>query len=98
VRRSWRLNERHYGALQGKNKAETTAEYGAEQVKIWRRSYDIRPPELAIDDRNSGIDDRYDTLPRDVPSCVVAARWWVGIGMCLGAEERAHCALPCACA
>jgi 2,3-bisphosphoglycerate-dependent phosphoglycerate mutase len=66
VRRSWRLNERHYGALQGKNKAETTAEYGAEQVKIWRRSYDIRPPELAIDDPNSGIDDRYDTLPRDV--------------------------------
>jgi 2,3-bisphosphoglycerate-dependent phosphoglycerate mutase len=66
VRRSWRLNERHYGALQGKNKAETAAEHGADQVKIWRRSYDIRPPDLAIDDRNSGIDERYADVPRDV--------------------------------
>jgi 2,3-bisphosphoglycerate-dependent phosphoglycerate mutase len=65
VRRSWRLNERHYGALQGKNKAETSAEHGADQVKVWRRSYDIRPPELPIDDENSGIDARYDALPRD---------------------------------
>src|SRR3954454_16234357 len=66
VKRSWRLNERHYGALQRKNKAETKAEYGAEQFKIWRRSYDSRPPELAIDDPNSGIDERYAALPRDV--------------------------------
>jgi 2,3-bisphosphoglycerate-dependent phosphoglycerate mutase len=66
VRRSWRLNERHYGALQGKNKAETTAEFGADQVKVWRRSYDVPPGELAIDDPNSGIDERYRDLPRDV--------------------------------
>ncbi len=46
VHRSWRLNERHYGALQGLNKAETAAQYGEEQVKLWRRSYDIRPPAL----------------------------------------------------
>ena len=46
VARDWRLNERHYGALQGLNKAETAAKYGEEQVKIWRRSYDIRPPAL----------------------------------------------------
>ncbi len=44
VHRSWRLNERHYGALQGLNKAETAAKFGEEQVKIWRRSYDIPPP------------------------------------------------------
>lgn len=44
VQRSWRLNERHYGALQGLNKAETAAEHGEDQVKIWRRSYDVRPP------------------------------------------------------
>jgi 2,3-bisphosphoglycerate-dependent phosphoglycerate mutase len=66
VRRSWRLNERHYGALQGKNKAETAAEHGADQVKIWRRSYDIRPPDLSIDDPNSGIDERYADVPRAV--------------------------------
>ncbi|HEX2681150.1 MAG TPA: 2,3-bisphosphoglycerate-dependent phosphoglycerate mutase, partial [Candidatus Dormibacteraeota bacterium] len=44
VRRSWRLNERHYGALQGLNKAQTSAKFGAEKVKLWRRSYDVRPP------------------------------------------------------
>jgi 2,3-bisphosphoglycerate-dependent phosphoglycerate mutase len=66
VRRSWRLNERHYGALQGKNKAETAAEYGAEQFKVWRRSFDVPPPPLALDDPNSGIDARYAALPRDV--------------------------------
>lgn len=65
VRRSWRLNERHYGALQGKNKKETAAEFGADQFKIWRRSYDIPPPPLAIDDPRSGIDERYDDLDRD---------------------------------
>src|SRR5512136_1929932 len=46
VHRDWRLNERHYGALQGLNKAETAAKYGEDQVKIWRRSYDIPPPAL----------------------------------------------------
>lgn len=51
VRRSWRLNERHYGNLTGKNKAETAAEYGEDQVKVWRRSYDIPPP--AIEDSNT---------------------------------------------
>ncbi len=66
VRRSWRLNERHYGALQGKNKAETAQKFSPEQVKIWRRSYDVRPDPLAIDDPDSGIDERYADLPRDV--------------------------------
>src|SRR6185295_13368399 len=50
VEKSWRLNERHYGALQGLNKAEMAAKYGEEQVLVWRRSYDTRPPELAADD------------------------------------------------
>jgi 2,3-bisphosphoglycerate-dependent phosphoglycerate mutase len=66
VRRSWRLNERHYGALQGTNKAETAQKFSPEQVKIWRRSYDVPPDGLAIDDPRSGIDDRYATLPRDI--------------------------------
>jgi 2,3-bisphosphoglycerate-dependent phosphoglycerate mutase len=66
VRRSWRLNERHYGALQGKNKKETADEFGADQVKVWRRSYDVPPPPLPIDDPISGIDERYDDLPRDL--------------------------------
>ena len=66
VRRSWRLNERHYGALQGKDKAETARQFSPEQVKIWRRSYDIAPDPMPIDDPNSGIDERYDALPRDV--------------------------------
>ncbi len=60
VERSWKLNERHYGALQGLNKAETTAQYGKEQVKIWRRSYDIPPPALdASDERHPAHDPRY---------------------------------------
>ena len=60
VHRSWRLNERHYGALQGLNKAETAAKFGEEQDKIWRRSYDIRPPELtAADERFPCHDPRY---------------------------------------
>ena len=50
VTKHWRLNERHYGALQGLNKAETAAKHGEEQVKIWRRSYDIPPPPLTPDD------------------------------------------------
>ena len=67
VIRDWRLNERHYGALQGLNKAETAAKYGDEQVHIWRRSYDIPPPELEqSDERHPGHDPRYagiDGLP-----------------------------------
>lgn len=63
VHRSWRLNERHYGGLQGLNKAETAAEYGDEQVLIWRRSYDTPPPELKKDDpRHPGHDPRYQHL------------------------------------
>ncbi|HEY0940198.1 MAG TPA: 2,3-diphosphoglycerate-dependent phosphoglycerate mutase [Steroidobacter sp.] len=69
VERSWRLNERHYGALQGLNKAETVAKYGADQVKIWRRSYDIPPPALSLDDeRHPRFDRRYSTLkPEELP-------------------------------
>jgi 2,3-bisphosphoglycerate-dependent phosphoglycerate mutase len=63
VHRHWRLNERHYGALQGLNKAETAAKHGEEQTKIWRRSYDIRPPALTPDDpRYPGHDPRYAKL------------------------------------
>jgi 2,3-bisphosphoglycerate-dependent phosphoglycerate mutase len=69
VYRSWRLNERHYGALQGLNKAETAAQHGEAQVKIWRRSYDIAPPPLAPDDpRHPGKDPRYARLSaQDLP-------------------------------
>src|SRR5438094_2405321 len=60
VERSWRLNERHYGALQGLNKAQTVAQHGEAQVKIWRRSYDIPPPPLGSDDpRHPRFDPRY---------------------------------------
>jgi 2,3-bisphosphoglycerate-dependent phosphoglycerate mutase len=63
VDRSWRLNERHYGALQGLNKSETAAQFGEEQVKLWRRSYDIRPPALEVSDpRFPGQDRRYASL------------------------------------
>ncbi|MDA8104049.1 MAG: 2,3-diphosphoglycerate-dependent phosphoglycerate mutase [Nitrospiraceae bacterium] len=58
VVRDWRLNERHYGALQGLNKAETAAKYGEQQVKIWRRSYDVRPPALDEEDPRSPAKDR----------------------------------------
>ncbi len=65
VHNSWRLNERHYGALQGLNKAETAAKHGLEQVQIWRRSYDVNPPALtAEDDRFPGKDRRYSGLDR----------------------------------
>jgi 2,3-bisphosphoglycerate-dependent phosphoglycerate mutase len=69
VERSWRLNERHYGALQGLNKAETAAKYGEDQVKIWRRSYAIQPPPLdAADERFPGRDPRYRNLrPEELP-------------------------------
>ena len=69
VHRSWRLNERHYGALQGLNKAETAAKFGEAQVKVWRRSYDVPPPALTADDpRYPGTDPRYRDLgPADLP-------------------------------
>jgi len=69
IHHSWRLNERHYGALQGLNKAETAAKYGDDQVKIWRRSYDVRPPALIRDDaRWPGRDMRYRDLEQhDTP-------------------------------
>jgi len=69
VRNSWRLNERHYGALQGLNKAETAAKFGEQQVKTWRRSYDIPPPALERSDpRFPGNDPRYRELtPAEVP-------------------------------
>jgi 2,3-bisphosphoglycerate-dependent phosphoglycerate mutase len=69
VTKDWRLNERHYGALQGLNKAETAAKHGEAQVKIWRRSYDIPPPPLTPDDpRHPGRDPRYATLsPSELP-------------------------------
>ena len=68
---SWRLNERHYGALQGLNKAEMAVEYGEEQVKLWRRSYDVPPPALNVDDeRFPGRDPRYAGLDdADLPRC-----------------------------
>ncbi|MDA8242222.1 MAG: 2,3-diphosphoglycerate-dependent phosphoglycerate mutase [Nitrospiraceae bacterium] len=66
VVRDWRLNERHYGALQGLNKAETAAKYGEQQVKIWRRSYDVRPPALEEGDaRNPAKDRRYRDLRKE---------------------------------
>lgn len=65
VVKSWRLNERHYGALQGLNKAETAAKYGDEQVHIWRRSYDVQPPALEVtDERYPGFDRRYHDLSK----------------------------------
>ncbi len=69
VHRSWRLNERHYGALQGLDKAETAAQYGEQQVKVWRRSYDTPPPALTPDDeRSPGRDRRYAGLtPEELP-------------------------------
>ena len=68
VRRSWRLNERHYGDLQQKDKRQTAAEFGADQVKVWRRSYDVPPPPLdpMKNKRRWGYDDRYASLPRDL--------------------------------
>ena len=69
VEKDWRLNERHYGALQGLNKAETAAKFGEEQVLVWRRSYDIPPPPLeAGDERDAGRDPRYRGLtPGQIP-------------------------------
>jgi len=68
VRRSWRLNERHYGALQGKDKAQTLASFGEEQFKLWRRSYDVPPPAISDDDPYSQAQDpRYLDLGNEMP-------------------------------
>jgi 2,3-bisphosphoglycerate-dependent phosphoglycerate mutase len=71
VERTWRLNERHYGALQGLDKAQTVAKHGAEQVKVWRRSYDIPPPPLeASHPQHPRFDRRYAGVPAaELPSC-----------------------------
>lgn len=67
VRRNWRLNERHYGDLTGRNKAETAEKYGEDQVKVWRRSYDVPPPPIAADNQhNPNDDDRYADLPPEL--------------------------------
>jgi 2,3-bisphosphoglycerate-dependent phosphoglycerate mutase len=66
--RSWRLNERHYGALQGLDKAETLEKYGPEQFQLWRRSYDVPPPELAdTAEFSQANDERYQSLGKDLP-------------------------------
>lgn len=68
VERSWRLNERHYGALQGLSKAETAARYGTEQVRVWRRTFDTRPPALPCGDPSTAHDLRYAALlPEQLP-------------------------------
>jgi 2,3-bisphosphoglycerate-dependent phosphoglycerate mutase len=67
VRRSWRLNERHYGALQGLNKKETAERFSEDKVKVWRRSYDVRPPALETkDERHPSHDPRYAGLPPEL--------------------------------
>lgn len=70
VVKSWKLNERHYGALQGLNKSETAAEYGEDQVKIWRRSYDVKPPALSDDDERSA---KKQEMYRDVDPALLPA-------------------------
>lgn len=68
VKRSWRLNERHYGALQGKDKAQTLAKYGEEQFKLWRRSFDVPPPPIEDNDEFSqALDSRYSDLGNELP-------------------------------
>lgn len=71
VTKTWKLNERHYGALQGCNKSETARKYGEEQVKIWRRSFDVRPPALEESDiRNPKLSDQYRGVSKcDLPLC-----------------------------
>jgi len=93
VVRDWRLNERHYGALQGLNKAETAAKYGDEQVHIWRRSYDIPPPALEPDDeRHPAHDARYagiDALPGTESLALTLTRVMPCWEECIAPELRA---------
>lgn len=70
VVKSWKLNERHYGALQGLNKSETAEKYGEDQVKIWRRSFDVQPPALEeSDERNPKLIDAYRDVEEELPLC-----------------------------
>jgi 2,3-bisphosphoglycerate-dependent phosphoglycerate mutase len=93
--KSWRLNERHYGALQGLNKAETAAKYGEQQVLTWRRSYDIPPPPLPKDDpRYEGRDPRYAGVPVPTAECLkdtvarVVPYWEAAIAPAVRAGRR----------
>ncbi len=96
VRRSWRLNERHYGALQGLNKQQTAERFGEDKVKVWRRSYDVRPPALETkDERHPSHDPRYAGLPPELlpdTECLkdVVERmlpyWYDSIALDLGRE------------
>jgi 2,3-bisphosphoglycerate-dependent phosphoglycerate mutase len=93
--KSWRLNERHYGALEGLNKAETAAKYGEAQVLLWRRSYDIRPPALKPDDpRYEGRDPRYAGVQVPLTECLkdtverVVPYWQAAIAPAVRAGRR----------
>jgi 2,3-bisphosphoglycerate-dependent phosphoglycerate mutase len=95
VEKSWRLNERHYGALQGLNKAETAAKFGEQQVLVWRRSYDIPPPPLSKDDeRYEGRDPRYVGVPVPATECLkdtvarVVPYWEAAIAPAVRAGRR----------
>ncbi len=95
VEKNWRLNERHYGDLQGLNKAETAAKFGEQQVLIWRRSYDIRPPALKADDpRNPAHDPRYAGVPVPLTECLkdtverVVPYWQTAIAPAVRAGRR----------
>jgi 2,3-bisphosphoglycerate-dependent phosphoglycerate mutase len=93
VQRSWRLNERHYGALQGLNKAETAAEHGEDQVKIWRRSVDVRPPALEPSDpRFPGHDRRYADLSVAVDNSAGTGRGVRSVGLERATIAEQHCA------
>ena len=95
--KDWRLNERHYGALQGLNKAETAAKYGEEQVLVWRRSYDTPPPPLTPDDpRYEGSDPRYARRSRCRSPNASRTPWraWFRTGT---APSRRRCAPASAC-
>jgi flavodoxin len=83
VEKSWRLNEKHYGQLQGLNKAETAAKYGDEQVLVWRRSFDVAPHALAEDDpRNPRFEDRY----QEVPDAELQDDWYDGVKVLKSAD------------
>jgi 2,3-bisphosphoglycerate-dependent phosphoglycerate mutase len=82
VLKSWRLNERHYGALQGLNKAEIAARYGEEQVFAWRRSWDVRPPPLDVDDeRYPATDRRYPALPGHAVATLGKPQRYISAGL-----------------
>ena len=103
VRRSWRLNERHYGALQGKDKAQTRQEFGDEQFMLWRRSYDVPPPPIADDDPLSQFGDaRYAVLPpeaRPRTECLkdvlerMLPYWYDAVVPDLGPDGISHAAI-----